>query len=455
MRSPALLALVLCACFDGKPDDSQIPDSSDTGDTGAPETCLETWYADADGDGFGDTDASVEACTAPSGHSAVDGDCDDADAQVHPEASEACNGVDDDCDGEIDEDVATTWYQDEDGDGWGSDHAIQACDPPSGYVAVVGDCDDQDALVNPDASEICDEVDNDCDGEIDEDVGETWYADADFDGYGDPHHSEQACEQPSGTVDNAEDCDDGSAGVHPGATDICNATDDDCDGSVDEDVKAGWTLVSIDTRAGDIVEIDPATAAVSVITDITDTSVTINSMDVREDGTPIVHNSADYELMSIDVCSGDTTSIGSTGTSDMGGIGFGSSGQLYGLDTANDRLVQLSTTTGLATPVGPLGFDIGANGLAYDCSTDTLWGADSASGNIFGVDLATGAATGFVSTSVPFGSVGLEFDHGSGMLLAATGYALYEVDPATGATTFIGDLDTDLTDDLAFYPPCP
>ena len=454
MRTSILPFLLLVACFEGDkplPGDSEPPPD----DTVGPDTCLEPWYRDADEDGFGDDDDSVESCTAVDGYSAVGGDCDDGDTAVHPAATETCNELDDDCDGEVDEDLASTWSIDEDGDGWGGDEGVQACEAPSGYVAEGGDCDDGAPPVNPRAAEQCNAQGADCDGAIDEDAGSLWYGDDDYDGFGDPHDVQQACEQPEGTADNPDDCDDTSAGVNPDMVDLCNATDDDCDGDVDEDVKAGWVLVTIDTRAGDIVEIDPSTAAVSVITDISDTSITINSMDVREDGTPIVHNSADYELMTIDVCSGDTATIGSTGTSDMGGIGFGSSGRLYGLSTSDDMLVELDTSTGRASTVGPLGFDIGSNGLAYDCSTDTLWGADSGSGQIFGLDLATGAATGFLATSVPFRSVGLEFDHSTGMLLAATGYELYEVDPSSGAATWIGDLDTDLTDDLAFYPPCP
>ncbi len=453
MRLLPFLGLFLGACFEADPeikDSEPVPD-----DTEAPDTCLHTWFLDADGDGFGDPDQSVESCELPSGYCTLGTDCDDDDPAVHPAASEVCNEIDDDCDGEVDEGTTSTFYEDLDGDGWGSDSSTEACEASSGWVSETGDCDDVDAEIHPGAAELCDDLDNDCDDEVDEGAGDVWYADDDYDGYGDPHSSERACEQPDGTVDNADDCDDSSAGVHPGAEDICNATDDDCDGDVDEDVKAGWSLVTIDTRAGDVVEIDRSTAAVAVITAIDDSSITINSMDVREDGTPIVHNSADYELMTIDVCTGTTATIGATGTSDIGGIGFGSSGSLYGLDTYNDALVQLSTTTGLATTIGALGFDIGANGLAYDCSTDTLWGADSATGNIFGLDLATGVATGFVSTGVSFSSVGLEFDHGTGMLLAATGSALYEVDPSSGATTFVGDLDTDLTDDLAYYPPCP
>ncbi len=457
MKAATLFPLLTClsaGCFEDKTvlDDTSPPVPSDSN----PDTCDLRWYTDADADGFGVTDDSVLSCTQPDFTSPLDGDCDDANADVHPAAEESCNGVDDDCDDEIDEGVAETFHEDQDGDGWGAEGSgSDRCEAGDGWVDNDQDCDDTDEAIYPGAEELCNERDDDCDDEIDEDAGTTWYADGDYDGYGDPDVSTTACEQPDDHVADDSDCDDTSAGVHPGATDLCNATDDDCDGSVDEDVKAGWILVSIDTADGYVYEVDPATAALTVIAPVDDGSILINSMDVREDGTPIVHNSQDNELATIKVCDGTTESIGATGVSSMGGIGFASHGVLYGLDASGNNLVELDTSTGAATTIGALGFDLGSNGLAYDCSTDTLWGADSSSDQIFQLDLATGTAIGFVSTGVPFQSVGLEFDHATGLLLASTRYELYTVDPTTGTTTFIGDLDAGNIDDLAFHPACP
>jgi len=98
------------------------------------------------------------------GYTPATGDCDEADPAVNPAAGEACNGVDDDCDGGVDEDY------DADGDG----HLVEGC--------LDGcDCDDENPSIHPEAEEVCDDVDNDCDGEIDEAPGPDGDADLDAD----------------------------------------------------------------------------------------------------------------------------------------------------------------------------------------------------------------------------------------------------------------------------------
>ena len=324
-----------------------------------------------------------------------------------------------------------------------------------GYTAEEGDCNDEDASIHPGADEACNGVDDDCDSQIDEGLSRVWYADTDFDGFGDPTASITACDPPAHHVANADDCDDTSAGVYPGANDWCNGADDDCDGDIDEDVKDDWMLVTVDNVAGYIYEVDRHTAALTVISEVSQSGFSVNSMDVREDGTPVVHNgNPAWELMTIDICDGTLTEIGPTGITNMGGIGFANSGALYGLHAAGDEVVELNPHTGEAVSVGPIGFDLGTSGLAYDCSTETLWGADGTSNQIFRVDTLTGTATDTVSTDVPFGAVGLEFDHRTGLLLASTGSALYTIDPHTGASTHIGALATSLVDDLAYHPRC-
>jgi hypothetical protein len=202
-----------------------------------------TWYADADGDLYGDAASTAEACTAPSGHVANASDCDDSDAAVSPAATETCNGVDDDCDGTADESSASdapTWYKDADADGYGAAaSSTRACTQPSGYVADATDCNDANAAISPAATELCDSADNDCDGSTDEaDAADapTWYVDGDGDGYGTSSSTRVQCSAPAGYVASSTDCDDGAAAVSPAATETCNSVDDDCDGSTDEGV---------------------------------------------------------------------------------------------------------------------------------------------------------------------------------------------------------------------------
>ena len=202
-----------------------------------------TFYVDGDRDGYGDADTTRLACAAPVGFVDNALDCDDANPATSPASYEVCDGIDNDCDGAADDSSAintSTFYLDSDGDGYGARATTaQGCEAPSGYVDNAGDCDDADSGVSPAAAEVCDSVDNDCDGSTDEadatDAG-TWYADADADGYGDPAVTTVSCSAPSGMVADDSDCDDTSAAVSPAEPEVCNGgVDDDCDGDADDD----------------------------------------------------------------------------------------------------------------------------------------------------------------------------------------------------------------------------
>ncbi len=300
MRALSLTFIIaLAACDGGKtpPTDDSAQDSAqdseqdseqDSADSEDSETTL-----DADGDGF-----DAEA------------DCDDEDPAVFPGAEERCDGVDNNCDAEVDEGALTAFYADLDADGWGDEAAaVEACEAPEGFVAQRGDCDDGDARyfpgadeldcedpndyncdgstgyadadgdsfpacndcddgaedTYPGAAEVCDERDNSCDGDVDEGVTTTFYADADSDGYGDGSSLVLACELPAGASLLDTDCDDSDGAVNPGAAELCNAVDDNCDGLTDDEDPAvdtsgeptSWADLDADGFG------DPATATVS------------------------------------------------------------------------------------------------------------------------------------------------------------------------------------------------
>ena len=193
-------------------------------------------YADVDGDGFGDPSQPYAGCTPPAGYVADATDCDDSNAAIGPRADEICDGLDNDCDGTVDIGAidAPTGYADADGDGYGAtDGAIASCDQ-TGLAATGTDCDDSRADVHPDASEACDEVDNDCDNVVDEVEDQRGWADADGDGFGDPALMLEGCDVPSDYVNNDGDCNDEASGINPAADERCDLLDNDCDGLIDE-----------------------------------------------------------------------------------------------------------------------------------------------------------------------------------------------------------------------------
>lgn len=224
-------------CGNGKDDDcSGVAD--DAGGSG----CTDFW-ADGDGDGYG-SGTAVCLCAADLAHPATQtGDCNDADEGVHPDAVESCNGSDDNCDGatdDMDASGCTVYFVDADGDGHGvNGTGLCLCAKNVLSSALTGgDCDDLDELVHPGAVEVCDSVDNDCDGETDGPETadcQAYFVDADGDGFGDAAQSACLCAAGGGfTATDATDCDDGLGGIHPGADETCDGADNDCDAATDE-----------------------------------------------------------------------------------------------------------------------------------------------------------------------------------------------------------------------------
>lgn len=212
-----------------------------------------TWFADMDLDGYGDPGDSTSACSEPAGYVSDDTDCNDLADDAYPGATEYCDGYDNDCDGVSDEPDAVDvimWFEDSDGDGFGNPaSSTAACDQPPGYTSENTDCDDTQNTVYPEADELCDGIDNDCDVEVDEGAlnPPTWYADSDGDGYGDADDATVACSQPEGYVDNAADCGVDNPSIHPDADEYCGEVDHDCDGLINEPNSIDSYVVYADT----------------------------------------------------------------------------------------------------------------------------------------------------------------------------------------------------------------
>lgn len=194
------------------------------------------WYPDVDGDTYGAASPVVLACVTPSGYVSLGPgllDCDDLDSDIHPGAYELCDGQDNDCDGQPDNDTALTtlWFPDLDQDGHGdpADH-VQACPGPPGWVLLGDDCNDHNPTIYSGAPETCDGLDNSCDQRIDEGLLFPVYPDQDGDGFGTQSGGLLACSLVEGYALVPDDCQDRDASVYPGALERCNGRDNNCDG---------------------------------------------------------------------------------------------------------------------------------------------------------------------------------------------------------------------------------
>jgi len=390
---------------------------------------IQTWYADADNDGFGDPETSIEECAPPSGWVLDASDCDDADAAVNPDGTEVCNEVDDDCDEVVDEGVTSVFYRDEDGDSYGQvGSTTDGCAPPEGYAETPGDCDDAAAAVYPGATELCNEIDDDCDGLVDIGAADasTWYADADADGYGDPTTATDACSQPSGTVSDSTDCDDGAAAVNPAATEVCNSIDDDCDGLTDDDdssVDLSTATTWYDDDDGDgygdagasTLSCDAPSGTVTDNTDCNDSSSAVhpaasevcNSIDDDCDGL------TDDDDSSVDL------STGSTFYTDSDGDGYGNaSSTTQACDAPSDSVSDNTDCDDSSAAVNPAASEV-CNSIDDDC--DSLVDDDDSS-----VDLSTATTW---------------YDDDDGDSYGDAGASTLSCDAPSGAVTDASDCD--------------
>ncbi|MEC7985385.1 MAG: MopE-related protein [Myxococcota bacterium] len=220
MRYFLLAGLIACGASDKEEDDN-----TQTGNV----------VEDLDGDGF-----------------FSDVDCDDDDDQINPGAEELCDGIDNNCNGQSDEGVLTTFYADADADGYGNPDLIkEACESGEGFVNNGSDCNDTDASAYPSAEEVCDGVDNDCDGERDEELENYYYVDADNDGFGDADQIVEGCELSDGLAAISGDCDDEDPQRNPLQPERCDTIDNNCDGNIDEGVTTTYYFDSDEDGYGD------------------------------------------------------------------------------------------------------------------------------------------------------------------------------------------------------------
>lgn len=149
---------------------------------------------------------------------------------------EVCDGIDQDCDGLVDEMVLTTFYRDADGDGYGVGADVRsACTLPEGFATTAGDCRDDEVAVYPGAAELCNGQDDNCNSVIDEGLDPlTYYVDGDRDGVG-AGSPIVFCADPGEEFSLVNgDCDDTEAAVVPGGMEVCDGLDNDCSGGFDE-----------------------------------------------------------------------------------------------------------------------------------------------------------------------------------------------------------------------------
>ncbi|MCA9536003.1 MAG: hypothetical protein KC593_20090 [Myxococcales bacterium] len=201
------------------------------------EDCDEATFGRIDRDN--DTFADARCCNSTAAGGMNCGtDCNDVRPEIRPGSTEACDRLDNDCDGTVDELVALTGFVDADFDGIGGSIPMNSCGGVAGFSTQGGDCDDGDASIFPGAPELCDGVNNDCDSGIDETMDSAdWYPDVDGDGFGDMNAAPiSSCFIQVDHSLRGTDCNDNAAAINPAAAELCDGLDNNCNGRADFEI---------------------------------------------------------------------------------------------------------------------------------------------------------------------------------------------------------------------------
>jgi hypothetical protein len=237
-------------------------------------------------------------------------DCNDNDPMINPGASEICNGQDTDCNGLTDDGLTIyTYYRDLDGDGFGGNSiSLDTCmdSPPPGFVDNNMDCNDSDTMINPNQSEICNDIDNNCNGIVNDGLEiYRYYADEDGDGYGNNVIYMDTCISfaPSGFVTNDLDCNDWNGQINPDKIEICDGIDNDCNSIIDDGLTTNRYFLDSDNdgfgTVTDFIDTCVTTPPKGYVQDDLDCNDNVSS--INPNGLEIPDNGIDEDCNGIDL----------------------------------------------------------------------------------------------------------------------------------------------------------